>query len=98
MGAHQSYLGTERNTLVIPNWFQPCQCCCCLCYPGEYLRVGAFISYNSAHVLEASDCLKFLSIRFDLCVDATGVVCHQLGLLGTDLYAVGCEGFVKTLN
>ena len=28
----------------------------------------------------------------------TGVVCHQLGLLGTDLYAAGCEGFVETLN
>ena len=27
-----------------------------------------------------------------------GVVCHQLGLLGTDLHAVGCGGFVKTLN
>ena len=36
-------------------------------------------------------------IHFDLCVDATGVVCHQLGLLGTDLHAVGCGGFVKTL-
>ncbi|WP_419612138.1 hypothetical protein, partial [Thiolapillus sp.] len=23
------------------------------------------------------------------CVDATGVVCHQLGLLSTDLHAVG---------
>ena len=32
-------------------------------------------------------CLKFLSIHFDLCVDATGVVCHQLRLLGTDLHA-----------
>ena len=28
-----------------------------------------------------------------ICVDATGVVCHQLGLLGTDLRAVGCGGF-----
>ena len=35
---------------------------------------------------------------FDLCVDATGVVCHQLGFLGTDLHAVGCGGFVETLN
>ena len=26
------------------------------------------------------------------------VVCHQLGLLGTDLHAVGCGGFVKMLN
>ena len=25
-------------------------------------------------------------------------VCHQLGLLGADLHAVGCGGFVKTLN
>ena len=29
---------------------------------------------------------SYLSIHFDLCVDATGVVCHQLGLLGTDLH------------
>ena len=25
-------------------------------------------------------------------------VCHQLGLLGTDIHAVGCGGFVKALN
>ena len=43
-GAHQSYLGAERNTRVIPNWFQPCQCCCCLCYPGQCLRLGSLIS------------------------------------------------------
>ena len=33
-----------------------------------------------------------------ICVDATGVVCHQLGLRGTDLHAVGCGGFVEALN
>ena len=44
------------------------------------------------------DCLKLLSIHFDLCVDATGVVCHQLSLLSTDLHAVGCGGFVEALN
>ena len=32
------------------------------------------------------------------CVDATGVVCHQLSLLSTDLHAVGCGGFVEALN
>ena len=32
-----------------------------------------------------------------ICVYATGVVCHQLGLLGTDLHAVGCGGFVEIL-
>ena len=52
----------------------------------------------SALVLEACDSLKLLSIYFDRCVDATGVVCHQLGLLGTDLHAVGCGGFVETLS
>ena len=44
--------------------------------------------YNRVQVLEACDCRKFLSIYFDLFVDATGVVCHQLGLLVTDLHAV----------
>ena len=52
----------------------------------------------SSVIFEACDCLKLLSIHFDPCVDATGVVCHQLGLVGTDLHAVGCGGFVKTLN
>ena len=56
------------------------------------------IRYNVAQVFEACDCLKLLSIHFDLCVDATGVVCYQLGLLGTDLHVVDCGGFVKTLN
>ena len=43
-------------------------------------------------------CLKLLSIYFDLCVDATGVLCHQLGLLGADLHSVDCGGFVGTDN
>ena len=55
-------------------------------------------SSDATQILEACDCLKLLSIHFDLCVDATGVVCHQLGLLGTDLHAVGYGGFVETLN
>ena len=58
----------------------------------------ALIRYNWAQVLEAGDSLKLPSIYFYFCVDATGVVCHQLGLLGTDLHAVGCVGFVETLN
>ena len=49
-------------------------------------------------VFEACDCLKLLSIHFDLCVDATGVACHQLCLLGTDLQAGGCGGFVEALS
>ena len=41
--------------------------------------------------------IKLLSYYFNLCADTTGVVCHQLGL-STDLIAVGCGGFVETLN
>ena len=41
---------------------------------------------------------SFCPFTFDLSVDATGVVCHQLELLGTDLHAIGCGGFVETLN
>ena len=53
----------------------------------------------SSVVTEPScDCLKLLSIYLDLCVDATGAVCHQLGLLGTDLPTAGCGGFADTLN
>ena len=62
------------------------------------MLLGTLISYNCAQVLETCDCLKLLSIYFDLCVDATGVVCRQLGLPGTDLHAVGCGGYVKTPN
>ena len=48
-----------------------------LLLPGEDLRLGTLISYKWAQVFEACDCLKLLSIYFDLCVDATGVFCHQ---------------------
>ena len=41
---------------------------------------------------------SFCQFIFYLCVDATGAVCHQLGLCGNDLHAVGCGGFVETLN
>ena len=50
-------------------------------------------------MFEACDCLTLPSIYFDLLVDAAvGIVCCQLGLLSTDLHAVGCGGFAQTLN
>ena len=66
-GEHQSYRGNERNTPVIPNWFQPRQCCCRLCYSGKYLRLVTLVRYNWGQGLEACDCLKLLSIYFKLC-------------------------------
>ena len=53
---------------------------------------------TEAQVLEACDSLKLLTVYFDLLVDAAGVVCHQLGLLGTGLYAVGSGCSVETFN
>ena len=96
-GAHKSYFGTEINTLVNPNWFNHVNTAV-VCSVLECLRLGTLISYNLAQVFEACDCLKLLSIYSALCVDTTGVVSHQLGLLGSNSHAVGCGGFVETLN
>ena len=52
---------TKRNTPVVPNWFQPCQCCCCLCYPGKYPGLGTLVRYKWAQVLEACDSLSGLA-------------------------------------
>ena len=71
---------------------------CRLYYPGQYLRFGTLVRYHLFRVLEACECLKILSGYFDLLVDAAGVACHQLGLLGTAVYAVSCGGFVETPN
>ena len=76
--ARKAYLETERNVPVVPNWFQPCQCWCHLCDPGVYLRLGTLVSYPWAQVLEACDCLKLLSIYFELCLNATAVVIHSV--------------------
>ena len=53
---------------------------------------------ETRYLSEACDCLKLLSTYLNLCIDATGVVCRQLGHLGTDLHTVGCGGFVETLS
>ena len=48
-----------------------------VCVIQAFLWLETLISYNLAQVLEACDCLKLLSINFNICVDDTGVVCHQ---------------------
>ena len=70
------------------------------------MLLSVLISYNWAQVLEACDCLKLLSVHFDLCVDATGCWCqtvkscwcHQLGLLGTDLHAYTIQLCIPSLH
>ena len=54
---------------------------------GVVLVQGSLVSLNWVQVFEACDCLKLLSVYFKLCVDATGVFCHRLAILGTDLHA-----------
>ena len=41
---------------------------------------------------------SFCPFTLILLVGAAGAVCHQLDLLGTDLHAVGCGGFIDTLR
>ena len=39
-------------------------------------------------IFTSSNIFSFCQFTFDLCVDVTGVVCHQFGLLGIDLHAM----------
>ena len=36
------------------------------------------------------------SLSLSLSLDAIGAVCHQFGLLGTNLHLIPCEGFVES--
>ena len=41
---------------------------------------------------------KTVLYKWTLTLTLTGVVCYEIGLLITDLHAVGYEGFVKMFN
>ena len=69
-----------------------------LCYPGEYLWLGTLVRCNLAQVFEACDCLKLLSVYFDLLCECRWCCLLSNSLLGTDIHAVGCGGFVQKLN
>ena len=100
-GAHQSYLGTERNTLSFQTGFSllNADVVSAILDSVSGLEPSSIIIEPRYLKLVTQDgCLKLLSIHFDLCVDAIGVVCHQLGILGTDLHAIVCGGFVKMLK
>ena len=57
--------------------------------------------FEPSSVITEPRYLKLVTVSsfcpFHLCV-ATGVVCHELGLLGTDLHTICCGGFVDKLN
>ena len=53
-------------------------------------------SETCSKVLEACYSAKLLSFYLYLSLDAIGTVCHQFGLLPTDLHLIPCAGFVET--
>ena len=64
-GVHQLYLGTERNAPFIPNWFQPCQCRCCLCFPGEIL--GSICGLEPSSDITELRYLKLVTVSSSFC-------------------------------
>ena len=53
-------LELRKSAPVVQNRFRSCHCCCRLCYPGEYLKLGNLVRYNWPQVLKACDCLNLL--------------------------------------
>ena len=51
----------------------------------------------SSQIFKATDGLRFLVVYGNVSADAIGVICHQLGLLCTDLHAMFCEGLFKVI-
>ena len=50
-----------------------------------------------SQIFEAMDGLQFLVVYGNVSADAIGVICHQLGLLCTDLHAMCCGGLFKVI-
>ena len=48
--------------------------------------------YYSSQILKATDGLQFLAVYGNVSTDAICVICHQLGLLCTDLHGIYCGG------
>ena len=91
---HQFDLGTDGDVLLV---FQFGHCSCGLGYPGEYLGFRSFMRYYSSQIFKATDGLQFLVVYGNVNADAIGVICHQLGLLCTDLYAICHGGLFKVI-
>ena len=98
-GAHQSYLATERNTLSFQTGSS-------LVNAAVVCAVLKSISgLEPSSVITEPRYLKLLTVSsfcpftlISVLMLLVFVVSHQFGLLGIDLHAVGCGGFVKTLN
>ena len=97
-GAHQTYLEAEKIVLSIQTSFSLANATVVCAILESISGLEPLSVITEPRYLKLVTVSKPLSIHFDFCVDATGVVCHQLGLLGTDLHAEGCGGFVKTFN
>ena len=64
---------------------------------SSFLVRGLYLATLPCQSLWAAMTQRRLNSRHQ-CVDASGVVCDQLCLLGTNLHVIGCGGFAKTLN
>ena len=57
----------------------------------------SLIRYYNSQIFKATDGLQFVVVYGNVHADAIGVICHQLGLLCTDLHAICCEGFFEVI-
>ena len=96
-GMHQSDLGADGDVLVVPNDDKFGHCSCSLGCLGEYFGLGSLIRYYSSQTFKAADGLQFLVVYGNVSADAIGVICHQLGLLCTDLHAICRGGLFKVI-
>ena len=66
--------------------------------PGEYFGLRSLIRYFSSLILKTTYGLQFLVVYGNVSADAFGVICHQLGLLCTDLHAICSGGLFKVMT
>ena len=94
---YQSDFGADGDVLVVPNYFYFGHCNRSLGYSGEYFRFRSLIRYYSSQIFKATNCLQFLVVHGNVSGDTIGVICHQLGLLCTDLHSICCGDLFKVI-
>ena len=88
----QSDLGADGDVIVVPDNFYFGHWSCGPSHPVEYFGLWSFIQYSSSQIFKIKYGIQFLVVHGNVSADATGVICHQLGLLCTDLHVICCNG------